>query len=122
MLDGVDVHCIGDQFRLDQVFRNLLDNALSAGVAPVTIEVRAAAGELDGRPSLSITVHDDGPGIAAEERMKVFDAFFTTKSKGTGLGLAISKRIVEAHGGQITIGDALGPGAAFVVTLPRGTL
>ncbi len=64
---------------------------------------------------------DDGPGIAPEQRMKVFDPFFTTKSKGTGLGLAIAKRVVEAHGGQITVGDAPGAGAAFIITLPRGT-
>ena len=52
-------------------------------------------------------------GSPPTQRMKIFDPFFTTKSKGTGLGMAIAKRIVEAHGGQIAIGDADGPGAVF---------
>jgi two-component system, LuxR family, sensor kinase FixL len=120
-LNGVDLRCMGDPFRLDQVFRNLLENALAAGSPPVAIEVTATAAELDGQPALCIAVKDDGPGIAPQQRLKVFDPFFTTKSKGTGLGLAIAKRIVEAHGGQITIGDAPGPGAVFIITLPRGT-
>jgi CheY-like chemotaxis protein len=118
-LDGEAPRCVGDPFRLQQVFRNLFDNALAAGSAPVSIEIRASAGELDGQPAASITVTDDGPGIAPESRTRLFEAFFTTKFKGTGLGLAISKRIVEAHGGQITIGDGPGPGAVFVITLPQ---
>ncbi len=120
-LNGVDLRCMGDPFRLDQVFRNLLENALSAGSPPVAIEVSTTAAELDGQPALRVAVKDNGPGIARQQRLKVFDPFFTTKSKGTGLGLAIAKRIVEAHGGQITIGDAPGPGAVFIITLPRGT-
>jgi two-component system, LuxR family, sensor kinase FixL len=120
-LDGVDLRCNGDPFRLDQLFRNLLDNALAAGSPPVTIEVSAAAARLDGQPAIRISLRDDGPGISLEQRMKIFDPFFTTKAKGTGLGLAIARRVVEAHGGQITIGDADGPGAVFIITLPRGT-
>jgi two-component system, LuxR family, sensor kinase FixL len=119
-LDGVDPHCIGDPFRLGQVFRNVFENDLAACAAPVKIEIRAAAGEFNGEPGLTVTVQDNGPGIATEQRMKVFDPFFTTKAKGTGLGLAISRRIIEAHGGQITIGAAQGPGAVFIITLPRG--
>ena len=56
-----------------------------------------------------------------EQRTKIFDPFFTTKAKGTGLGLAIAKRVVDTHGGQITIGEPDGPGAVFFITLPRGT-
>ena len=63
---------------------------------------------------------DNGPGIGPEQRSKVFDPFFTTKAKGTGLGMAIARRIVEAHGGRIAVGDADGPGAVFLITLPRG--
>jgi len=118
--DGVDLRCAVDPFRLEQVFRNVLDNALAAGAPRVAIEVRAEAAELDGQPALQIAVRDDGPGIASEQRMKVFDPFYTTKAKGTGLGLAIAKRIVEAHGGQIALGDADGSGAVFKITLPRG--
>ena len=51
----------------------------------------------------------------------IFDPFFTTKAKGTGLGMPIAKRIIEAHGGQIALGDADGPGTVFLITIPRGT-
>ncbi len=120
--DGVDLRCIGDPFRLEQVFRNILDNALAAGSPPVDDRGPVPqAAELDGQPALRIAVRDNGPGIAPEQRCKIFDPFFTTKAKGTGLGMAIAKRIVEAHGGQIAIGDADGPGAVFIITLPRGT-
>jgi PAS domain S-box-containing protein len=120
-LDGVDLSCAVDPFRLGQVFRNILENALAAGSPPVAIDVRAAAAELDGQPALQIAVRDNGPGIALDRRTKVFDPFYTTKSKGTGLGLAIAKRIIEAHGGQIAIGEAYQTGAVFLITLPRGT-
>jgi signal transduction histidine kinase len=55
-------------------------------------------------------------------RPKVFDPFYTTKAKGSGLGMAIAKRIVEAHGGQIAVGESDGPGAVFLVTLPKGSV
>ena len=65
-------------------------------------------------------MHDNGPGIAPEQRPKIFDPFFTTKAKGTGLGMAIAKRIVEAHGGRIALGDDDETGAVFLLTLPKG--
>jgi signal transduction histidine kinase len=121
LVDGVDLHCEADPFRLEQVFRNILDNALAAASTPVIVEVRAASAELGGQSGLQIAVRDNGPGIGPEQRPKVFDPFYTTKAKGTGLGMAIAKRVVEAHGGQIAIGDHDGPGASFLITLPRGT-
>ena len=87
---------------------------------PSHIEVGCAAAKLDGQPALRIAVRDNGPGIEPEQRPKIFDPFFTTKAKGTGLGMAIAKRIVEAHGGRIAVGDADGPGAVFLITLPKG--
>ncbi len=119
-IDGIDLSCAVDAFRLEQVLRNILDNALAAGTAPVEVEVRVADAKLDGQPALQIAVSDNGPGIGPESRSKVFDPFFTTKAKGTGLGMAIAKRIVEAHGGRIAVGDGRGPGAVFLITLPRG--
>jgi len=118
---GVDMRCTADPFRLDQVFRNILDNALAACSPPVAIEIRAASAELDGQPALQIAVQDNGPGIGPEQRPKIFDPFYTTKAKGTGLGLPIARRIVEAPGGQIALGDFDGPGTVFLITLPRGT-
>ena len=57
--------------------------------------------------------------MCREQRERIFEAFFTTKSKGTGLGMAIVQRIMNAHGGQICVTDKDGPGAELVLTLPR---
>jgi PAS domain S-box-containing protein len=119
-VDGIDLRCTADPFRIEQVFRNILDNALAACLPPVMIEVRGAPAELDGQPALRIAVRDNGPGIGPEQRPKVFDPFYTTKAKGTGLGLAIAKRIVEAHGGRLTLDKSDVSGAVFLLTLPKG--
>jgi signal transduction histidine kinase len=118
--DGVDRTCAVDPFRLMQVFRNLFENALAACPSPVCIEIRCSEAELEGRPALRIAVRDNGPGLTPEQRQLAFEPFYTTKTKGTGLGLASARRIVEAHGGQIAVGENGGPGAEFVVLLPRG--
>jgi PAS domain S-box-containing protein len=115
-----ELGCTADPFRIGQVFHNLLDNALAAGQAPVEVRVFGAAAVLDGRPALQVTVSDSGPGMDAEQRRRVFDPFYTTKAKGTGLGMPIAKRIIEAHGGLIEVGEAGPPGAVFLITLPRG--
>src|SRR5262249_13512144 len=116
---GLDLHCTVDQFRLEQVFRNILENALAACPDPVRIEVQCADAEIGGRPAVRVTVRDNGPGLNPEQRRRIFDPFFTTKTKGTGLGMAIAKRIVEAHGGQIGVGPNADGGAAIVIVLPR---
>src|SRR5262249_57163421 len=101
---GVDLRCPVDQFRLEQVFRNILENALAACADPVVITVAAREDRLQGRPGLRVSVRDNGPGLTAEQRQRIFEPFFTTKTKGTGLGMAIAKREVEAHGGQVPVG------------------
>jgi two-component system sensor kinase FixL len=118
--DQVDLVCPVDPFRLEQVFRNILENALAACKDPVEITVRCSAAQLDGQPALRVTVRDNGPGLNAEQRQRIFEPFFTTKTKGTGLGMAIAQRIVEAHGGQIAAGTPDGPGAEIQLLLPRG--
>jgi PAS domain S-box-containing protein len=115
-----DAACEGDPFRLIQVFRNILDNALAACDDPVEIEVAWSEAELDGRPAVRIAVRDDGPGLTAEQRRNLFEPFYTTKTQGTGLGMAIARRIVEAHGGVIAAGPVGGLGATILITLPRG--
>jgi PAS domain S-box-containing protein len=117
----VDLHCWIDQFRLEQVFRNILENALAACRGPVAITVSCAETVREGRPMLRVAVRDNGPGLSAEQRQRIFDPFFTTKTKGTGLGMAIAKRIVEAHGGQIAVGDDSVSGAEIVLLLPRAS-
>jgi PAS domain S-box-containing protein len=109
--------CAVDRFRMVQVFRNLFENSLAACADPVEIVVSAV--EVDQPRRLAeIRIRDNGPGLRPEQRDRVFEAFYTTKSKGTGLGMAIVRRIIEAHGGQIFVGDS-SPGAEFILQLPR---
>jgi two-component system NtrC family sensor kinase len=77
-----------------------------------------------GANSLRITVADNGPGIPADLRARVFEPYFTTKPTGvgTGVGLAVSFGIVEAHGGTLTVDCPNGGGAAFTISLPVGTV
>jgi signal transduction histidine kinase len=116
---GVDLTCAIDPFRLDQVFRNILENALAACSDPVRIVIRCRETNNEGRPAVCISIQDNGPGLNAQQKQRIFDPFFTTKTKGTGLGMAIAKRIVEAHGGHIAVGPALGGGAELLIVLPR---
>lgn len=108
-----DLNCHIDTFRMAQVFRNLFENSIAACGDNAGIHVQCENG--DG--SLKVSVCDDGPGMNGEQRRNVFQPFFTTKSKGTGLGMAIVKRIIEAHGGDIRVGDCQ-DGAEFLITLP----
>ena len=109
-----------DRFRLVQVFRNLLENALVACTDPVKIEVACREIQDEGRGgSLEIRVTDNGPGLAPEIHDRVFQPFVTTKTKGTGLGMAIAERIIHAHDGDIWAEGSDRPGAQFVILLPR---
>jgi PAS domain S-box-containing protein len=116
---GADLRCTVDHFRLEQVFRNMFENSLAACRDPVRLIITCEGAEVAGRPALRIAVRDNGPGLSAEQRQRIFDPFYTTKTKGTGLGMAIAKRIVEAHEGQLAVGSAAGPGAEIHITLPR---
>ncbi|HEY7492414.1 MAG TPA: HAMP domain-containing sensor histidine kinase, partial [Candidatus Tectomicrobia bacterium] len=117
-----DLRCTADPHVLQQVFRNLLENAVDAANGPVEVRVTWSEERLHGQPAIRLTIQDTGPGLTPEQRLRVFEPFFTTKTQGTGLGLAIARRIVEAHGGRIALGDGAGPGAEFIMTLPRGNL
>lgn len=108
----------GDHFRLVQLFRILFENALAACTDPVRIEVTCTPTVLAGAEAIQISVHDNGPGLSQEQRERIFEPFYTTKTKGTGLGMAIAQRIVEAHRGKILAGDHQGRGAEIIVTLP----
>lgn len=107
-----------DPVQIDQVFSNLLENALRHSPPGGTIRVHLSQA---GR-AVRARVADQGPGIAPEEREKVFDAFYRGKeapeSAGSGLGLAIAKAIVVAHGGRIWIEETGGGGTAVVFEVP----
>ncbi len=98
--------------RLQRALANLLDNAADASDQPVEATAAASPG------GLAFTVRDHGPGVPAADRERVFEAFVTGKSQGTGLGLAVARRIVELHGGRLTVEDAPGGGALFRVEIP----
>jgi len=109
----------GDLRALEQVFTNLIDNAIQAmepagGI--LTINVRHI-GEADERSHVEVNILDNGPGIPPEAKEHIFEPFFTTKSSGTGLGLAIVKRIVTAHKGSIHVSSIPG-GTMFRVRIP----
>ncbi len=110
---------IGDEQRIAQVLLNLVGNAIKfTETGEVRVRVGAFAGQFE------IAVVDTGAGIPPEEAVRIFEEFHqidssNTKTKGgTGLGLAIAKRIVEMHGGRISVETAVGRGSTFNVELP----
>ncbi|MBI5267738.1 MAG: HAMP domain-containing protein [candidate division Zixibacteria bacterium] len=112
----------GNAGLLQQVFTNLIINAMhaSSGGSTITISSRfsPAVGEFGG--AVELLVVDQGHGIAQENIKKIFEPFFTTKEigKGTGLGLSVSYGIIKEHGGEITVNSTVGKGTTFIVVLP----
>jgi signal transduction histidine kinase len=119
---SIDVECrfdatlapvMADRDQLRQVFWNLLLNAVQAmrEGGTLTIATRRAP------ESVEVTVRDTGPGIPANILPRLFEPFVTSKAGGTGLGLAIVRRIIEDHGGRITVSAHDGEGTCFVLSL-----
>ncbi len=109
----------GDYRALEQVFTNLINNAIEAMESTgglLSIKLRHAT-EGEEQAHIEVSISDTGPGIPSELREKIFEPFFTTKQHGTGLGLAIVKRIVTAHRGSIAVNSILG-GTNFVIQFP----
>lgn len=103
--------------QLNQVFLNLIDNALRASPSGGNIYLSLHD---TGRGTIRLTIGDDGPGVPPESRERIFDPFFTTRApgEGTGLGLYLSRQIIEAHGGTLRVGISESGGAEFAVELP----
>lgn len=114
--------CEVDEHSLEQVFRNILENALDVSPEDAEIEISCTAGDSSNGEVLDITVRDAGEGIPPETLNRIFEPFFTTKTRGTGLGMAIALRIIDAHGGKIQIRNAPSGGAEVQLTLPRSHL
>lgn len=108
---------VADAFAVEQILRNLFENAMVVSPAdkPVLIVISSAwQGE---RPSLQVEVIDEGPGIPPAIMDRIFEPFFSTRSRGTGLGLPIARRLAEAHGGSLELKS--GPsGTTAVLILP----
>ncbi|MEO0081904.1 MAG: ATP-binding protein, partial [candidate division WOR-3 bacterium] len=113
-----------DRTRIEQVLNNLVSNALKFS-RPGT-KVKVSVGQMDGL--MAVSVEDRGPGIPADELVKLFRPFSRTSvrstsgEKSTGLGLAISRKIIEAHGGRIWAESEVGKGSTFHFGLPLHAL
>lgn len=108
-----------DRASLVRIISNLLDNAIKYSPAGGTVWVEIKGGQEAGE----VSICDEGPGIAPEERARVFERFYTgdrsRASSGVGLGLAIVKHLVRAHNGSVEIESEAGKGATFTLRLPR---
>lgn len=114
---------LGDEPALRRLFQNLLGNAIKYGASGGWIGLRARS---TGR-EVVVTVADHGRGIDASEQAKIFEPFYRAPSaiaaqvQGAGLGLSLVQRIVEAHGGRITVRSTPGAGSEFIVQLPSAS-
>ena len=107
-----------DSAQLQQVFLNILQNAMDACGRDGEIKVKTV--HMAQKNSLAVAISDNGPGIPEERLDQIFAPFFTTKAvgRGTGLGLSISQGIMEGLGGRITVASEAGRGTTFTVYLP----
>jgi len=107
----------GDQSQLQQVFLNIISNAVDAIGKNGLVEIESSYTDAN----IKVCIADDGPGIRADQQKRVFDPFFTTKQtgKGTGLGLWVTYSIVEKLGGSISINSREGEGTTFTVQIPN---
>lgn len=103
-----------DMRKMTRVFVNIIKNAIDAMYSEGKLEVRS----LKKRDSVIIAFSDTGTGISKENIEKIFTPLFTTKAQGMGFGLPICRRLVEAHGGKITVESTMDKGTTFTVTLP----
>jgi signal transduction histidine kinase len=116
---GAFATVLGDEVLLRQVFGNLVRNAAEACDKAGRIPVVNIVGSVDGRlGTCRVTVDDNGPGIKPADRERVFQPFFTTRSRGTGLGLAIVQKVVVMHNGRVSVSSSADGGASFQLAFP----
>jgi signal transduction histidine kinase len=114
-----------DRMRLDQVFTNLIGNAIKHSPPEGIIEISSRQlpqADPEERPLIEISIADDGPGVPEADRSRIFEAYVQAgeyqRAGGLGIGLAVCKHLVEAHGGTISVVGRNGGGSRFVFTLP----
>ena len=125
-----DAAVLADSFRLEQVFTNLLENALkfTPSGGEVLIEAQAVGSETPGSAEIEIRVKDTGCGIPPADLPHIFERFYRADKArsramgGTGLGLAIVKHIIQQHGGTVRAESTLGSGTTIILHLPKATL
>ena len=115
-LDDHLADIMGDAVSLKQVFLNLLKNAAESASGNGEVRIRAAYQP----PWVRIIFSDSGTGIPPEHLGRIFDPFFSTKDDGMGVGLTVSRKIIEAHGGRISVENLLPQGVQFTILLPAG--
>ncbi|MFO0619035.1 MAG: ATP-binding protein [Polyangiaceae bacterium] len=108
----------GDPMLLRQAIDNLVNNAVQAMPSGGTLTVSLELGKEARRQTVNVVISDTGEGMDTVVRKRALDPFFTTRPAGTGLGLAIVARVVDAHGGQLTIRSAPGAGTEVSMALP----
>jgi len=113
---------LGDRLGLEQVFNNLILNAVDAMDDRLEKTLRVTAAAPQGPASIEVTVEDTGCGIRQECMNKIFEPYFTGKSQGNGLGLAVVKNVVEKHGGKILVRSRMGNGSKFSVHFPAARM
>ncbi|MBC7966058.1 MAG: PAS domain S-box protein, partial [Fuerstia sp.] len=117
--DSQHLNCEVDVHRVEQVLRNVLENAIHACGNEGTITVSCKEAMCGTDPAAMITIDDDGSGMTQEIANQIFEPFFTTKQKGTGLGMAIVHRIMTAHGGSVMARPLEHGGSQIVLLFPR---
>jgi C4-dicarboxylate-specific signal transduction histidine kinase len=118
-LDESVPEVLGDRTQLQQVLLNLFNNAIEAMSSVVDRpRILAVRSEFNDGSGLMISVSDSGPGIDPQNRERIFDSFFTTKTNGMGMGLSICKSIIEEHHGRLWAASGIPHGCIFSITLP----
>jgi signal transduction histidine kinase len=105
-----------DETQFKQALLNLLVNARQVLTEGGVVTLRTRAGS---RGDIVLEVEDNGPGIPAEMRERIFEVFYSSRGGGTGLGLPIARQIIERHGGVIELESEEGEGTQFTIRLPR---
>jgi signal transduction histidine kinase len=103
-----------DSEKLTQAFINIMKNGMQAMEKGGVLRIETHAF----KDRVSVVISDSGSGISPDQMDKIFNYYYTTKEKGVGLGLPIAHRIIEAHGGQLTVESKVGVGTKVTITLP----